>query len=151
MEKYRQLIRWQSRHNTIGFDLVRMFMGVALFVRGIIFMQNPETLQELAGDGGTAVSSVEGYVIWAHLIGGLLLAFGLLTRIAALIQIPILANAVFFVHLEWGFAEPNQSLELSVLVLVLLAIIFIYGAGRLSVDYRLFGKVAKVDQVGSVA
>lgn len=145
MEKYRQLIRWQSRHNTIGYDLVRIFMGVALFVRGIIFIQNPETLQELAGDGSAAVASVESYVIWAHLIGGLLLTFGLLTRIAALIQIPILANAVFFVHLEWGFAEPNQSLELAILVLVLLAVMFIYGAGKLSVDYRLFGKVADIE------
>lgn len=145
MEKYRELIRWQSRHNTIGFDLVRIFMGVALFVRGVIFMQNPEALAELAGDGTAAVTSVQSYVIWSHLIGGLLLVLGLLTRLAALVQIPILANAVFFVHLEWGFAEPNQSLELAVLVLVLLAVIFIYGAGKLSVDYRLFGKVADVD------
>lgn len=145
MEKYRELIRWQSRHNTIGFDLVRIFMGVALFVRGIIFMQNPEALTELAGDGSAAVTSVQSYVIWSHLIGGLLLVFGLLTRLAALVQIPILANAVFFVHLEWGFAEPNQSLELAILVLVLLAVIFIYGSGKLSADYRLFGKAVDVD------
>jgi len=149
MEKYRQLIRWQSRHNTIGFDLVRIFMGVALFVRGIIFMQNPETLAELAGDGSAAIASVQSYVIWSHLIGGLMLILGLFTRVAALVQIPILANAVFFVHLEWGFAEPNQSLELAVLVLVLLAVLFIYGSGKLAVDYRLFGKMADTEPSAS--
>jgi putative oxidoreductase len=60
------------------------------------------------------------YVMIAHLCGGALLAIGLLT----LLQIPVLAGAVF-------------------LVLFLLILLFIVGPGRLSMDYYIFGSRKK--------
>ena len=43
------------------------------------------------------------YVIVAHGLGGLLLILGLLVRWAALANIPIMAGALWFVHLQQGF------------------------------------------------
>jgi len=143
MNKYQQLIRWQVTHNSWGWDVIRVFLGLALAVRGIAFLMNPESLAELAP--GRDISGASGLVAFSHLIGGLMLTVGLMTRIAALIQIPIMANATFFVAVEWGFASTNQSLELSMLVLFLLALTLIFGAGRLSLDYRLFGGGASED------
>jgi len=137
MNKYQQLIRWQVTHNSWGWDVIRIFLGLALAVRGIAFLMNPETLSELAP--GRDVAGIGSLVAFSHLLGGLMLTAGFLTRIAALIQIPIMANATFFVAVEWGFASTNQSLELSILVLFLLALTLIFGAGKLSLDYRLFG------------
>lgn len=144
LNTYQRLIQWQARHNSMGFDIIRMFLGLALMIRGIMFLMDPEAILVLAGDG-EAVARFSSVVAWTHTVGGLLLLLGLLTRVAAAIQLPILVNAVFFVHLEWGFAQTNQSLELSLLVLFLLAVILIYGAGRYSLDYRLFGGHKVVD------
>ena len=48
-----------------------------------------------------------------------------ITRIAALVQIPILAGAVFIVHRQDGLFALGQSLEFSALVLFLLCIVAI--------------------------
>jgi hypothetical protein len=67
-----------------------------------------------------------------------MLAAGLLTRLAALIQIPILAGAVFLVHLEQGLLSANQSLEFSSLVFFLLVVVFVFGPGEWSADRYVF-------------
>ena len=43
------------------------------------------------------------YLIAAHGLGGVLLILGLLVRWAALANIPIMAGALWFVHLQQGF------------------------------------------------
>jgi len=43
------------------------------------------------------------YMIVAHGLGGILLLLGLLVRWAALANIPIVAGALWFVHLQQGF------------------------------------------------
>jgi putative oxidoreductase len=75
----------------------------------------------------------------AHLAGGALLALGLITRTAAIVQIPALIGAVFFVHLREGLFRTGQSLELSSLVLFLLCVFAVFGGGRLSLDHYAFG------------
>ena len=58
------------------------------------------------------------YVIIAHGVGGICLILGLLVRWAALINIPIMAGALFFVHLHQGFfMGKNGGYEYSLLVL----------------------------------
>jgi uncharacterized membrane protein YphA (DoxX/SURF4 family) len=123
-------------------DLLRIYLGVGLLVRGTLFIGNRSLLTGWlmeAGEMQLWAGLAAHYVVVAHLAGGILLALGLVTRIAALAQIPILVGAVFFVHLEEGLftTNPDQSLEFSVLVLFLLIIIFLWGAGPLSVDHYL--------------
>ncbi len=134
LTRHQRLVEWQWRHNSSGFDLVRIFLGGALLVRGIWFAFEPSAVAEL-GDGRT-MEWVSYYVMIAHIGGGILLLIGLFTRLAAAVQLPILIDAVFFLHLADGFATPNQSLELSILVMLLLAIILIFGPGKYSLDYR---------------
>jgi len=73
------------------------------------------------------------YISLAHLVGGLMLTVGLLSRIAAWVQIPILAGAVF-IHRNEGLMSSGQGLEFSALVFFLLLVFAISGAGPLSVD-----------------
>jgi putative oxidoreductase len=87
-----------------------------------------------------APAAIAHYIVPAHLVGGLLLVLGLLTRLAALVQIPILLGAVFYLHLPQLMVmnvESRQSLELSALVLFLTCLIFLHGSGRLSLDHVL--------------
>ena len=43
------------------------------------------------------------YVVIAHGIGGALIVLGVITRWAALVNLPIMAGAFFLVHLKQGF------------------------------------------------
>lgn len=72
------------------------------------------------------------YITIGHLLGGICLAIGVLTRLAALLQIPILVGAVSLS--DMGLMMGGQSLELATLVLFLLVVFFIFGAGPLALS-----------------
>ena len=134
---------WLHTHPDVMMDLVRTYLGVALFFKGIYFMANGEVLlqiMEKAGSWSIFSAAIAHYVVPAHLFGGLLLAVGLLTRFAAAAQLPILIGAVFYVHLPemtLMSVEPRQNLELSALVLFLTCLVFLHGSGRFSVDHLI--------------
>lgn len=121
-----------------AYDIIRMYLGVGLFMRGVLFISNPEMLASFSEEGSSPwfwSMAVGHYVAAAHLCGGLLLAIGLFTRIAALVQVPLLFGAVFFVHLKGGLLAANQSLEFAALVLMMLCVYTVFGAGKWSCDY----------------
>ncbi len=132
------------------FDLLRIYLGVGLFVRGVLFFSDTSAFMDLlsptASPWLTSVVLIH-YVALAHLVGGAMMATGLLTRLGALVQIPILLGAVFLVHFQSGLLEPGQSLEFSVLVLFLLVMVFLYGSGQWSADYYLFVRKTEPDDV----
>ena len=72
---------------------------------------------------------------WIELAGGFLIAFGLLTRIAAFIASGEMAVAYFIMHASSGGFFPIQNHGESAVIycFVFLFIVF-YGAGRLSID-----------------
>lgn len=58
------------------------------------------------------------YVILAHGLGGIGLILGVLARWAALANIPVMAGALYFVHLKQGFfMTPQGGYEYPLLVL----------------------------------
>jgi putative oxidoreductase len=136
---------WVESHTDIVWDLVRIYLGVGLFLKAIFYLMHPDYLVQLMDSMGTswiAPAMMAHYVILAHLFGGLLMTLGLLTRIAALVQIPILLSAVFYIYLpKMMFLEPRQNLEFSALVLFLLLLTAGFGAGRWSLDYYLSRRI----------
>lgn len=137
---YRDFVDWIHDNREASIDLVRVYLGIGLFVRGVLFIaesQGLETLVDLS-TFSFASAALAHYVTFAHLLGGLMLAAGLLTRLASLIQIPILFGAVFLIHLQEGLLTPTQSLEFSALVLFLLVVVFVFGPGPWSADRYVF-------------
>ena len=125
-----------NRHLVL--DVVRVYLGAGLFFRGLVLALTDTGLQQLTGGAAPSLttSGVALYVMAAHLVGGALLVVGLYTRLAALVQIPVLAGAVLLVHWQHGLLSANQSLEFSALVLFLLGLVFLFGGGRWSLDAR---------------
>lgn len=78
------------------------------------------------------------YVIFAHILGGPLIVFGLFTRIACAIQLPILIGAVFLVNAPRGFLSlgNHMELEMSLIILAGLIVFMVFGAGRFSIDAK---------------
>lgn len=130
-----RLTSWADANRDLALDVVRLYLGLGLLVRGIAFLAEPATYTALLPgetEGALASFSLAHYVGLAHLAGGLMLALGLLTRVAAAFQIPILLGAAFWVHLPEGVL--SQSFAFSALVLVLLGVVLVWGGGRWSLD-----------------
>jgi uncharacterized membrane protein YphA (DoxX/SURF4 family) len=124
---------------SVGYDLLRIYLGIALVVRGALFVSDPSRVLAFmrpAEDWFMPMLTAH-YVGMAHLGGGILLALGLATRIAAAVQIPALIGAVLYVHWREGLLASNQSLELSGLVLAMLVVFTVFGPGPVSLDRRL--------------
>lgn len=120
----------------LGYDLVRAYLGIGLFVRGILFVSQPELVLGYLRDMNSwfLPYALVHFVAVAHLCGGVMLGIGLATRLAAALQVPILFGAVFLVHSQSGLLNVGQSLEFSGLVLALLLVYLTFGSGKLSVD-----------------
>lgn len=127
---------WGDAHHPAWIDALRIMLGIILFLKGISFIGDTDHLYALVGGrqfGLTPVFLVH-YVAFAHLVGGLLIAMGCLTRLSVLLQLPILVGAVFFVNITRGFSALNSELWLSIVVLVLLLMFLVIGSGKFSVD-----------------
>jgi len=75
------------------------------------------------------------YVTFVHMVGGTLIAMGIMTRFSAIMQIPVVFGAVFFINvLQSPF---NTDLTSSVVVLILLVLFAIIGSGRWSIENYL--------------
>ena len=135
MKKLTETLQWLDNNQSLGYSVIRLFLGAALFTRGWIFFTDPGAVTELARE--ETLYMWFSYVTIGHLIGGIFITLGLFTRLAALFQIPILFGAVFVVHADQSFASIGQSLELSVLVLVLLIVLFVFGSGSFSLKKYL--------------
>jgi len=135
----REIRDWFLDHRFWCMDLVRIYLGVGLFAKGISFAVHRDELVRMMVEHDILWSGamLAHFVILTHIFGGALMALGFGTRAGALMQIPTLVGATFFVNLSggiWGFAE---ELRFSALVLFLLLMFVWYGSGPLSLDARL--------------
>jgi len=134
MGTIKTLNKWANAHTYLPLDLLRVALGVFLFIKGIHFMANSQILIDLFKPLQNMAGSmlIIHYVAPAHFIGGILIAFGLLTRWAVIAQLPILIGAVII-----NFAGDMQASNLIIASITLLICIFFlfYGSGKHSADY----------------
>lgn len=82
-------------------------------------------------------------VSWGEFVGGLALAIGMLTRLAALGLIIIQVGAVFLVTAPRGFSFTSGGYEYNLALIAMCLALFILGAGRWSLDWMLVEKRAR--------
>lgn len=101
----------RDRPGAAALDVVRALLGVALFVRGAFFLQDTDKLFAIfeAQTGWFGASAIAHYVALFHLAGGLLLVFGVRTRIAAAVQLPALVAAFAFEGWRGGLLDVTGS------------------------------------------
>src|SRR5258708_5763472 len=120
MKDVQAMNQWIKTHGDLALDLVRIYLGIGLMVKAVYFMTHSEYLLEIMQTNGSlwfAPALVAHYIVFAHLCGGLCLALGLLTRVAAVIQLPILLAALFYIHLPRMVTSvaSRESLEFAAL------------------------------------
>jgi putative oxidoreductase len=138
--------QWGDRHHPAILDIIRIALGLFLLLKGYAFLQNRPFLEDMIIDlhvkfltPGMVVFMMN-YVIWVHMVGGLLIMLGIFTRLASLLQLPIICTA-FYVINDLRSAL-NSDLWLTIFTLLFLLIFTILGSGPLSFD-RYLGKDKK--------
>ena len=134
MDSVKKWNKWANAHTYFSVDLVRMAVGVILFLKGVTFITNIQYLSDLLSPidkfGGGMI--LVHYIVFAHLIGGIIIFFGLLTRWAIMAQLPILIGAVV---INFTGEMHIQNLLLSIILLGICVAFWFYGSGKHSADY----------------
>jgi len=73
-------------------------------------------------------------------LGVILLTLGLFTRLISLPLIVVMIVAIVTVHLPHGFSAGDNGFEIPLYYMLFLALFASLGAGKLSLDYLLFGE-----------
>lgn len=125
--------RWLGRYSEHAYALMRIFVGTLFACHGA---------QKILGLFGgipvplTPLIRVAGIV---ELVGGLLVAAGLLAGYAAFLSSGQMAVAYFMAHAPRGFWPVENQGELAVLYCFVFLFIAAKGSGTLSVDALLRG------------
>lgn len=143
MNVIQKVEHWGDAHHAKWLDVVRIVLGLIIFSKGIALISDTGQQQEILfknsvfGFSEMMASLAIHLVAFAHLVGGILITIGLVTRFAVVIQIPILICAVLFINISNGFSALNSELWLSLIVLCLLILFWVVGSGPLSVDHQI--------------
>jgi putative oxidoreductase len=132
MNLVQRVEHWGDTHHPLWLDIVRILLGAFLCYKGIYFLMNMGQMLNLITNkmsfGSFNTMLMSNYISFAHLLGGILLIMGVLTRFACLINIPILLGAVFFVNTP--LYRPFSEVLLSILILLLLILFLVVGNGK---------------------
>lgn len=138
MTLMQRLEHWGDTHHPQWVDIIRIALGVFLVWRGVVFLENMGAelgrISYYVSWGSFFLLSIGHLIVFAHLLGGVLLVLGVLTRFACIIQIPILIGAILFAGSPGGLWTPAATLLMAILVLALLIYFLIAGNGRFSFD-----------------
>lgn len=129
--------------------LVRIVLGVVLIWKGINFIRDFTALKSLIADTGVGifsqnVNALSLVVTILTLLCGFFIAVGLFTRIASLVQIPIILVAILFVNIR-SMGSNAFELILTIIVFALLILFAIKGSGAISAD-EYFRRGAAADK-----
>lgn len=110
--------------------------GIMRVIVGLLFIEHG--LQKIFGLFGGMPPEAPAFVRWVaggiELVGGLMVATGYQTRIAAFVCSGLMAAAYFMAHFPKGFFPVQNGGELSILYCWIFLFIAAYGPGKFSVD-----------------
>ncbi|MGB8273757.1 MAG: DoxX family protein [Alphaproteobacteria bacterium] len=124
----------------IAWPLVRFFAGINLVPHGYTKLFGggmEQTIAHFAAGGLHPAPFLAYLVACTEFFGGLMIAFGLLTRFAAAAATIFLAVAIIHVHFANGFFAMGGGYEYPLLWGVVTFAIFLKGGGPFSIDARI--------------
>ncbi|GGH82557.1 putative membrane protein YphA (DoxX/SURF4 family) [Pullulanibacillus pueri] len=115
----------------IGLTLLRIMLGITLFVHGLVKFQGG--IGNVAGwfQSIGLPGSLAYIVACVELVGGIFLILGLFTRVVAALGVVIMIGAIIFAHLSSGFLG---GYELNLLVMVIAFYLALCGSRFLALD-----------------
>jgi len=140
MNIFTNMRRWAEKHYPKWLSVVRVVLGLFLVYKGVQFMMGVEKIQTIPGGMDSVLYYVMLFhiVIFVHFVGGIFIAIGLYTRLADIIQIPLIVGALLLVNdpVRMVISGGKIDLILSIVVLALLVVFLVFGSGKMSIDYK---------------
>ncbi|MES2544187.1 MAG: DoxX family protein [Bacteroidota bacterium] len=126
--------KWANSHSYHAVDFLRMALGVFLFMKGVSFITDSRAFEDVVAPVSNFMGGMFAfhYIASAHILGGIMIFFGLLTRWAIIAQLPILLGAVI---VNFIGVMNVQNLIISFLTFCIALFFLYYGSGRNSADY----------------
>lgn len=135
----------------IGLTILRVVLGAIFIAHGgqKLFVYGFAGVAGAFGQMGVPAAGFVGPAIaLIEFFGGIALALGLLTRVAALGIGSTMVGAILLVHLPAGFFAPN-GIEFPLALLGAAATLVVTGAGRYSLDGLIARRVPATAPAGS--
>ena len=135
------LLRSKPTYVNFGMLVLRLALGISMAYHGYLkFLSGAEGLYKvgsmLAPFGVSGSYELLGtFAAFSELLGGILVALGLFTRLGSLLLVGVLFTATML-HVDSGFFSWDYPSQMGFAALA----IFFMGGGRYSVDAALFGK-----------
>jgi putative oxidoreductase len=124
--------------------LAPRFLGILRFLAGVMFACHGA--QKVLGAFGGMPPGAPRWIVWTagpiELVGGVLIALGLLTRPVAFVASGLMAVAYFHGHARMGFLPKVNQGELAVLYCWLFLYIAAAGPGAFALD-NFFRRAAR--------
>ncbi len=127
---------WADHHHPVWIDYLRIILGLIIIVRCFSFAENQAVVTNFLLNHRLEYLTFMGsqYLILIGIGGGILITFGVLTRFASLINLPIAIGSLFFVNKSGGLAFLNSDVFISLLILIFLLLFIVFGSGTFSFD-----------------
>lgn len=117
--------------------LLRICLGVVFVAHGVdkMFLTGITDTARQFGEWGVPQPQLSAYLAAiGEMLGGAMLAVGLLTTFIAGLLALLAVMALYFVHLSQGFFVAQGGVEYTMILVVALLMIVVFGAGRASLD-----------------
>ncbi len=107
MNYFKKIEDWGDVHQSKWLAVFRILLGLIIFFKGLSFLENTDEINAMIANSAVSIYAVAlaHIVALAHLMGGVLITIGLMTRLACLFQVPILIGAIIFVMHKKDFSR----------------------------------------------
>lgn len=134
---------WGNTHHPKWVDILRICLGAFIMVKAVQFIQSMSAMSAVLDKYQShfimdfSLGVTRYYTLFAHIVGGYMILFGLQTRFWCLLQIPILILALVFYHSPLMVMSPDGIWWISVVALLLCVFFVVEGGGPWSADRLL--------------
>ena len=148
IEKYKSIVAHLSKFKDVHLLAIRLILAYGFYNPAIMKWQNISSITEWFAGIGIPLPGLNAYLAAStEMAGVLLLTLGLASRIISIPLIVVMIVAIVTVHLGNGFEAGNNGFEIPVYYILLLLVVLIYGAGKISVDSIISKKIATRKQI----
>jgi putative oxidoreductase len=128
--------QWGEQHHPKWIDIVRFLFGIGYFILGCYYIIHHREIRTMMQTGQVTLFSafLGTYMILVQNVGGLLIATGLITRVAIIFQLPILLFALISPELTHNILFIYSNLPFTIITTLLMLLFLVEGSGTISLD-----------------
>ncbi len=117
-------------NNRIISLIFRVILGLTLFIKGVSFIRNKVLIETLISKNAILekLTILNLLIPFIHILGGFFILIGIYSRIAILIQIPIIIAAIIFLF-DSGSDNYPKEIAFATTILIMLVIYLKFGDG----------------------